>query len=266
MIEILMLHRVLPQELIKSSDAYFIRGTLISTKRLEELILKYLNDGFTFTTLRESNFLGKEKQAVLTFDDGYTDNYLYAKPILDKYQLKASFYPIIGYCKEQRLAPLDLYYHYVNSSIDDLELKKDWIKGKQKKDFIKLKIQEQQSFVNSLNSPNCNYSVAYMSVKQLQTLHQSGHEIGGHSYYHDIYPLLYRNEILIDIQRTKQAFANIGIELSSYAYTDGQYNQSCIEALQREGISFACAIKSLNLQAHKHYELERKLVREYDIV
>lgn len=266
MIDILMFHRVLPQTKINTTDAYFIRGTLISEERLEKIITEYLANNYSFKKISNLEFNSNSNQVALTFDDGYTDNYLYAKPILEKYNIKATFYPIIGYCKEQEIAPLDSYYQYINDYIE-IEQKKDWVTGNQKKKFLTFSFIQQKKFLKSLtkNKPSKSI-VSYMTIRQLQELDNSGHEIGGHSYYHDIYPSLNPEEILYDIIKTKQILFQIGIDISSYAYTDGQYNLTSIELLKSKNIQYACAIKSKNLMPDGKFELERKFVTENEII
>jgi len=262
MIDILMFHRVLPKTKIKDNDVYFYRGTLISQERLEEVILQYLNLGYTFNTVsgldRESNV----KQVVLSFDDGYLDNYLYAKPILEKYNINATFYPVIGYCKEQKNAPLDYYYHYILENIDSKD-RASWVVGKKKKAFLNLSMSKQENYIKDLfTKVPINTEVSYLTLDQIQELHELGHEIGGHSYSHEIYTLLSPLEILEDIQTTRQTFSQIGINISSFAYTDGQYNLTTIESLKKENIKYACAIKSVNISTDKDFEIERVFVTE----
>lgn len=261
-----MFHRVLPKSKIDLNDAYFIRGTLISQERLEQIILEYLKKDFYFKTISSLNYDSKTNQVALTFDDGYTDNYLYAKPILEKYNIKATFYPVIGYCKENTIAPLDYYYHYVNENIT-IDNKENWIIGNQKKTFLNYSITQQKEFVKTLKKINNSKNrVSYMSTQQLIELDSLNHEIGGHSLYHDIYTKLDENEIREDIRETKQMLSNIGIEIESYAYTDGQYSSTIIEILNNENIKFACAIKSKKLTNDGHYELERKFITENEII
>lgn len=266
MIDILMFHRVLPKSIIDINDAYFIRGTLISQERLEKVILDYLKNDYRFKTISNLNNDLGVNQVALTFDDGYIDNYLFAKPILEKYNIKATFYPVIGYCKECKIAPLDYYYHYVNDKIA-LDKKEDWIIGEQKKIFLNYSITQQKEFLKTLlNTNNLRNSVSYMTIKQLKNLNSLGHEIGGHSMYHDIYTRLKPNEILQDVQQTKYLLSEIGIDIKSYAYTDGQYNSKIIEILKNENISNACAIKSKDLTENVCFELERKFVTENEII
>lgn len=261
-----MFHRILPVSEIDTNDAYFIRGTLISQERLEEVILEYLENDYSFETISNIDNNSCKNQVALTFDDGYTDNYLYAKPILDKHNIKGSFYPIIGYCKESTIAPLDTYYHYVNKKIAKEE-KENWITGKQKKSFISLSISQQKEFLKTIvKGSDSENKLSYMTLKELQELDYSGHEIGGHSMYHDIYTQLSESQISKDIKQTKQCLSEIGIEINSYAYTDGQYNLKVIRALKHENIKYACAIKSKKITDNKNYELERKFITEKEIL
>ena len=265
MTDILMFHRILPKSEIIDNDAYFLRGTLISQERLENVILHYLNEGYIFKTICKLEKESVLKQVALTFDDGYLDNYLYAKPILEKYNINATFYPIIGYCKTQQIAPLDYYYQYVNENIE-LEGKENWIIGKQKKIFLSLSIIQQKAFVQKLFLSEPKTKVFYMTTIQLQELQSLGNEIGGHSYFHDIYTKLDAAQILEDIKKTKKALGHLAIDIKSYAYTDGQYNTEVIEALNKVNIKYGCVIKSNKLTEFSNYELERKFVTENEII
>lgn len=42
-----------------------------------------------------------EKLVLITFDDGYADNFIYAYPILKKYKMKASVFPITAFIKDK---------------------------------------------------------------------------------------------------------------------------------------------------------------------
>ncbi len=68
----------------------------VSPARFEEH-LKVLRDGYRVVPVADlAGQLAKgkvnKKSVCITFDDGYTDNFLYAKPLLEKYRSPASFF------------------------------------------------------------------------------------------------------------------------------------------------------------------------------
>lgn len=93
-IPVLLYHRVGPE-----SDAL-----TITTNRFEHDIATLSQEGYTALSLdqirqclkKESAARLPEKPVLLTFDDGYLDNYTNAFPILQKYSMQASFFIITG--------------------------------------------------------------------------------------------------------------------------------------------------------------------------
>ncbi len=76
---------------------------VINAKRLEEDICYLRDQGFSFVTSRELvSFCDygtplPKKCVMLTFDDGYLNNFLYAYPIIKKYGVKVTISPISYY-------------------------------------------------------------------------------------------------------------------------------------------------------------------------
>ena len=105
-----------------------------------------------------------------------------------------------------------------------------------------------------------------MTRNQLRSLYEIGHEIGAHSYQHDIYTLLSDKEIQDDITATMRSYKSIGLSPVSFAYPDGRYNQGVITHIQNAGFQNACAVKSQYFNKDPQFELERKFVTENEIV
>ena len=92
---VIMYHRVIEGK----EEEKGVHGTYITTKKFEEH-MKYLKEkGFktvTFEDLKNGNYRHRfdrgNKWIILTFDDGYKDNYTNAFPILKKYGFKSVIY------------------------------------------------------------------------------------------------------------------------------------------------------------------------------
>lgn len=69
--------------------------------------LEYISDHYTPISLAELNRAIEEKKipdksVVITFDDGYADNFLNAKPLLEKYDIPATVFVASGYVGSER--------------------------------------------------------------------------------------------------------------------------------------------------------------------
>ena len=129
--------------------------------------MKYLKDnGFTTLTLEEvydfmiNNTPVPQKSVVLTFDDGYVDNYTNAFPILKEFGLKATVFVItsgvdnhrltltLEQCKEMDAYGIDIQPHTVNhEELDKLSYDKQLETLKQSKDFLDKGINKNCKFI-----------------------------------------------------------------------------------------------------------------------
>ncbi len=87
-VPILMYHAV-------SDNCWGIRQLFVSPKSLEEQVQYLQENGYTTVTFEDFDRLGSiQKPVMLTFDDGYSDNYTELFPILQKYNAKATIFLI----------------------------------------------------------------------------------------------------------------------------------------------------------------------------
>ena len=83
---------------------------MLTTKEFEKHIKYLLKRGYEFINLNNiDNIIPNKKTALITFDDGYEDNYTYAFPILQKYNIPASIFVATNYIgKSMKLGGIDL--------------------------------------------------------------------------------------------------------------------------------------------------------------
>lgn len=73
-----------------------IRGLFISPQLLAFELSLIQKMGYRFATLKQALANPQEKTAVITFDDGYADNYSAALPVLEKFNAPATVFVITG--------------------------------------------------------------------------------------------------------------------------------------------------------------------------
>jgi len=87
-------------------------GLTISTRMFDKM-MKTLSKDYEVVSLGEAVEILRKGENInpravaITFDDGYIDNYLYAAPILTKYDLPACFFITSGYIDTTRVFPWD---------------------------------------------------------------------------------------------------------------------------------------------------------------
>jgi len=87
---ILMLHRVLPTEQIQTGQRFIATDMEITTDEFENIIAYFKRREYAFVSLDDVYNILNEKKIdkkfiAITFDDGYTDVYNYAYPILKRH-------------------------------------------------------------------------------------------------------------------------------------------------------------------------------------
>lgn len=192
----------------------------------------------------------------LTFDDGYIDHYIHVLPVLDKYNIKASFYPSAMPIKEKKVLDVNKIHSIlgigtpVNTMLDeiksyiekykdkytlhDFENYRKTIKLSSRYDdsatvFIKRMLQRElprevrNMIVDSLfkkyvTADETGYAESlYMSAKQIKEMHDCGMTIGNHGYRHEWFDNLSLEEQKDDIENANAVFRSMGIDTTKEA-------------------------------------------------
>ncbi|OFY67454.1 MAG: hypothetical protein A3H98_03280 [Bacteroidetes bacterium RIFCSPLOWO2_02_FULL_36_8] len=215
---------------------------------------------------------------ILTFDDGYVDNYSYAFPLLCKYKVPAIFFPVVDAIEKNAILWDNLFLEityqlntdqlkeFFSSKIKDIEnihSKEQCIKHIA--DFIKYKINSQAeriSWVKQL-SEFSNFKLQerqrYLTIPQCLEMQKSGLvTFGSHTLSHCI--LNHSHEFENEICLSKKLLEDkLDKPIHSICYPSGGYNQSvtkvCANTGYKMGFTVEPGFNSLTLL--NNFEIKR---------
>lgn len=238
--------------------------------RLFDKCIKYISQKFEIVTIEDlydSAFIDpKKKYATISFDDGYKDNIVYALPILEKYNVKASFY-VVTDCIERNIPTwtyiLDFLFQNTSKNIVELEfdflskeLRKTELKtreakikyGKTLKPVLKSITHEQRNLVldkiiysfNDVQLPEL-----MMNWNDLMELKKHGHNVGSHTVSHCMLGTMNNeNEIKNELQASGELIRkHLGTFPKTISYPVGSYNQTTIKLSKDVGYQIGLAVK-----------------------
>lgn len=222
-------------------------------KDIFERQMKYISRNFNVISVPEAFNLYRNKifpdrkTITVSFDDGYLNNLKTALPIIEKYQIKTTFF-ISGFCLEERNFPLlwpdiiaFLNYFYKNKKIKIT----DWefvnltevhsgenliniIKRSKAADRDKLleNIYSQFDIQNKLHSVEREIWELIKKDDLVKMVASPYVEIGSHGYLHYNYNHIDLSDTAEDMLKSKKIIENIiQKEINMLAYPDGGYTE-----------------------------------------
>ncbi len=222
------------------------------------------------------------KIASIMFDDGYEDNILYAAPILEKYNCKASFYivtdsvdknlPIWTYLidhlfqKTGRTA-INLDYTFLPQTlrVNHLNNYSERIRYvRSLKPFLKqVPHSQREIIVNEITNAYNDVQVSgeMMNWDQIRQLKAEGHYIGSHTLTHPVLGMIEENitvreELFLSGQKIKE---EVGYFPVSISYPVGSYNYTIKKVAQEVGYKTGLAVnkKKYNPEKEDLFEVPR---------
>lgn len=104
-VPVLMYHRIIAEEHLQTvhyNEQGELYGTIVTKEQFREQMEYLHKHGYTTLTLDEFKaYMNEkidvpEKSVLITFDDGFKDNYINAYPVLKEYDMKATLFVITG--------------------------------------------------------------------------------------------------------------------------------------------------------------------------
>jgi len=231
--------------------------------------MKYLKKTYNILDLEELVSLIKEKKAipkktvVITFDDGYLDNYTFAFPILKKYKIPATIFLTTGYVGSNKIFWWDkLGYIIFNTKIEKINLK-DF--GEIYPKSIRQSIQSFESFIEKfknipeekrkdlieelLNSTNVTIPKqivkdTILSWDQVKEMAENGIKFGAHTVNHPILTQISMKNAENEIVNSKKDIEkHINEPVRTFCYPNGlstDFNNEIKNLLEEN--DFSCAL------------------------
>lgn len=222
---VLLYHRINEDKIIKN---YYLKGIFVSNKNFERQ-MKWLSNS------------NRKNKIIITFDDGYEDNYKYAFPILKQYNLQAIFFITINFIEKIQYMWNDILNNYAiskNLSIEEFNNLSRKIKT--------LSIKERENFLEDLiikeNLGNDNS----MDWSQLKDMKENGQIIANHTLNHPNFSRENKDTIFNEISMAKEIIEKkLNIKDIYFAYPDGDIgNQEVtLKILKESGYKYAFTTK-----------------------
>ena len=259
---ILMFHMIAPKD---KNEIPQIENLKVSPKFFEYIIKVALSEGRHFLSLNDlyEIFFYKKKlnnnSILITFDDGYKDNFLYAYPILKKYNIPFTIYINSGFINREFypwwFAISDLvrqkktiFYNKKKFNVDS-RLKKEKFYLFMRRKLINSSKDEIEQYLKNLSEENqCNLmskNDLFMSWEEIkELLKYPNFVLGSHTYFH-------LNLTILDEKRIKEEICKdiieiekkTGIKVKHISYPFGLVNKKVISVTKSLSINTGVSTK-----------------------
>lgn len=285
----LLYHRVVPRHAL--GEVCSLPQIVAPLDHFEEQ-LDFLAERYRILSLSEFEKARRERRAlplrtaVITFDDGWEDNYTHAFPALKRRGIPATIFlstANIGtaqaFWQEQVLHLLQVWQQRVRSGAIKaseaqslpLALKTALLSNHAEREALRLienlKMADettrsalQQVLAEKLQHPPFPARAnAFMSWTQIREMHAAGIEFGSHAHTHRLLPGLSPHEIAEEVRESKRLMEDkLNAKVTTFAYPNGNYDGVVITELKAAGYRLAATTrKGINTAWTNPFELRR---------
>jgi len=277
-----------------NSDFLYDRELISASTASFEAQIKYIKNNFNVITCKElsdaiySNKKLPKKSLLITFDDGFDDNYINAYPILKSHNIPAAFFVSSGYIDSQLPYWFDLIYmvytqqnnevayniliSILNSSgcenifnIHDVFRFMKKIPNTLREDIVSKLMQDLRNNNIEIHTEQSKP----MSWSQISEMSNNGFDIGSHTVNHPILATCNTHEMNYELLQSKKTIEkSVGKNIISIAYPNGgvsDYNAETIELAKKAGykIGFSYITGRNYMNNIEAFDLKRLHVEEF---
>ena len=286
-LRILAYHRILDTD---QSSFRFDEGLVSATNEAFYHQMRFVRENFhvvTFRDLLECERAGKDwpdRGLIVTFDDGYRDNYTNAFPVLRELKIPATIFLATGHIGEEKLFWWDLIaFCFKRTDCDSVDLPEISTEpvsladtGERKQainlvlEWIKRAADEtRQSFLERLPDrlgvtldDDLAFAI-HLSWDEVRTMSEGGVEFGSHTVTHPVLANVNADRLAVELRESKATIEReTGKEAIAFAYPVGRsvnFTAAAMEAVKEAGYSFAVSYEEgvADRRASNRYALPR---------
>ena len=260
-ITILMYHRVLPDRWCAD---YPLKALAMPVSAFREQ-LRWLAARCRVLPVRQAIEQSSEcdprdrPRVSVTFDDGYSDSYEIAAPIMEEAGVRGTFFVTVDFIGREQLLWFDraavLWLHGPREAMQSvvrevsghacrhtakassLDSWLDVLKHIAPRDRSNILDRLDDSAVPEIRKERCRS----MSVEEIVALHERGHEIASHTLSHPILTQLGDAEMLNELMRSRQMLERwLGARACGLSYPNGAHDGRIVRGARAAGYTYAC--------------------------
>lgn len=296
---VLMYHRVLTNTEYLTN--FFMNGIVVRAETFEKQ-MKYLAKNFhivspeDFLAHMEKKITFETKSCLVTFDDGWKDNYKNALPILTENKIPALVFLTTGFIGThnhfwqtrliQSLCSLRAYVtqnsaqqpdklpamkideisRIVHSSDQEFREKVLAFAASQKKEDVNL-IEEKIALLKKrVQSQDEEESGGgdFLDWKEIEAMEQEGVWFGSHGISHRILPTLEAKEVEKEVSSSKEFIDDkLGKDAWAFSYPNGDCSKAAVDAVRKSGYKLAFTTESGPVSSRDDpYRIKRRNIFE----
>lgn len=282
---ILMYHRVLTKN---DLDSKLVEDGIYVEREVFEKQVAFLKKHFRIINFRDlSNIKDTTRRSgkplcIITFDDGWVDNYQNAFEILKNNQVTATIFLCTDFIGTERRFWFDILYRMILQNAQSqnffIELRNAFKKvnvtfpeylnissEKDEKEFAKqclslAKEVEGKELLSIVDELEKKFKLSrqdrtVLNDSEIREMLKDGVEFGSHGHQHLILNKLSNDDARFDISRSKQILEErLGVKPLAFAYPNGGYSSEVVEMVRDSGFQFAVTtqpgINQFDSQAH----------------